>query len=211
MLKGRSALASERRYRRARARSHASIPGGGDGGDNCVAVETRWYSGRIAAILAAVGVASCGSPSAPSGPPRPPSIAGGRPTPTMPVSLAPLGQVGCAPASPVDKAFEVQGTIAGGLQLWGLLEPQNGLPVRSHSSVKIVWRMTGAGPLKLAAVGPASLDLLPDFGPEIHEGSSWTRPGDEWGSSFTFPTSGCWDVQLTRGAVTGHVWLVVVG
>jgi hypothetical protein len=127
----------------------------------------------------------------------------------MPLSLAPLGRVGCAPASPVDSAFEVQGTVSGGLELWGLVEPQNGLPVRSDSSVKIVWRMTGAGPLRLTAIGPVGEKLLPDFGPEIHGGSSWTRPGDEWGSSFTFPTPGCWDVQLTRGAVTGHVWMVV--
>jgi hypothetical protein len=99
--------------------------------------------------------------------------------------------------------------VTGGLQLWGLLEPQNGMPVRSGTSVKIVWRMTGAGALGLIAIGPVGQELLPDFGPELHNGSSWTRPGDEWGSSFTFPTPGCWDVRLTRTTVTGHVWMVI--
>jgi hypothetical protein len=91
----------------------------------------------------------------------------------------------------------------------GLLEPQNGLPVRSGTSVKIVWRMTGTGPLRLTAVSPVGHVLLPDFGPEIHAGSSWTCPGDEWGSAFTFHSPGCWDVQLTCSTVTGHVWLFV--
>ncbi|MCW2946520.1 MAG: hypothetical protein JWR24_3237 [Actinoallomurus sp.] len=57
---------------------------------------------------------------------------------------------GTGPGSP-----EVQGT-GRGVQLWGLIM----LPLRSplvhtgDNTVKIVWRMTGEGDLRLSAIGP---------------------------------------------------------
>lgn len=73
---------------------------------------------------------------------------------------------------------------------------------------KIVWRMTGSGDFQIIAHGPAGQVLQPtDFTP--HLGSSWQRPGDEWGSAFTFPASGCWDVHATRDNLVGDVWFVI--
>lgn len=90
-----------------------------------------------------------------------------------------LARPGCRPPSPIVASRsgpEVQGTSANG-ELWALLfiEP----PVlHANPDVKIVWRMTGAGPLHLQAVGPRG-QLGPVFGPEVHLGSTWNRPGDE--------------------------------
>src|SRR5260370_7882 len=82
-----------------------------------------------------------------------------------------------------------------------------GVRVHSGQEVKVVWRMTGAGELQLGAVGPAGRRISPDW-IQAHEGSNWQRPGQEWGSGFTFPVAGCWDLHATRGASSGDVWLV---
>jgi hypothetical protein len=74
---------------------------------------------------------------------------------------------------------------------------------------KIVWRLGGSGGLDLVAIAPDGTQVEPDW-LEAHTGSStWTRPGDEWGSGFTFTQTGCWDIHATRGAASGDVWLVV--
>jgi hypothetical protein len=57
--------------------------------------------------------------------------------------------------------------------------------------VKIVWRMTGSGILRLQADGPGGIKRKPLWGPDRHGSSSWKRPGAEWGSGFVFPRSGC--------------------
>lgn len=46
--------------------------------------------------------------------------------------------------------------------------------------------------------------------PEAHAaGSSYHRPGDEWGTGFRFDASGCWHIHLARNDTTGDVWLDV--
>ena len=124
--------------------------------------------------------------------------------------VAPLGAANCRPPSPVNAApqqglLEAQGT-ASGAQLWALFF--SGMPVHSRQAIKITWRMTGVGDLHLAAVGPGGRRISPDW-MQAHGGSNWQRPGQEWGSGFTFPVSGCWDLHATRGASSGDVWLVV--
>lgn len=102
---------------------------------------------------------------------------------------------------------EVQGT-ARGAELWGLLfiaKP----PLARGEQVKIVWRMTGAGPLRVKATLPDGTTAKLLWGPEQHGGSSWRRPGEEWGTGFTFPKPGCWKIELTRTQGSGHVWLPV--
>jgi hypothetical protein len=102
---------------------------------------------------------------------------------------------------------EVRG-IAEDAELWGLLftsEP----PLQRGKELKIVWRMTGEGPLKVTAAREDGTPARIAWGPEEHGGSTWKRPGQEWGTGIVFPEPGCWQVRLTRTHGTGHVWLAV--
>jgi len=70
--------------------------------------------------------------------------------------------------------------------------------------------MTGTGDFSIVASGPSDMKVSPSQGPAEHLGSNWNRPGDEWGTVFTFPSAGCWDLHATRGSASGDVWLKVV-
>ena len=127
------------------------------------------------------------------------------------------GGPGCQPASPaiVPRGNEtsagvglpqVEGKAPGG-QLWALIF--NGWPMQTGNQNKIVWRMTGSGNLELVAYGPDGRMVHP-ADVTLHEGSSWQRPGDEWGSVFVFPSAGCWNIHATRENLAGDVWVMVV-
>ncbi|MFB9840476.1 hypothetical protein, partial [Actinoallomurus acaciae] len=47
------------------------------------------------------------------------------------------------------------------------------------------------------------------WGPEAHGGSSYQRPGDEWGAGYRFDRPGCWDLHAVRGTATADVWIEV--
>lgn len=117
----------------------------------------------------------------------------------------PLGGPACDPPSPF-VVSEVRGT-AGSAQLYGLVIAKQ--PIRVGAPVKIVWRMTGTGDLVVAATAPSGHDLPLTFGPEKHGGSTYDRPGDEWGTGYTFPEPGCWTLHLQRDDARGDVWLIV--
>ncbi|NJP89498.1 hypothetical protein HCN51_08570 [Nonomuraea sp. FMUSA5-5] len=102
---------------------------------------------------------------------------------------------------------EVRGT-ARDAELWGLLFVK-ATPLSVGDEVKIVWRMTGEGPLRVRAVHPDGTLAKPVWGPEEHGSSTWRRPGQEWGTGFVFPKRGCWKVELSRDRGSGHVWLPV--
>jgi hypothetical protein len=124
-----------------------------------------------------------------------------------------LGAAGCRPPSPVtpllqsgqQAGIEVHGT-ARGAELWAL--PFAPVPLPVGEEVKIVWRMTGSGPLRITATRSDGTAARRTFGPEEHGGSNWNRPGDEWGTGFVFPGAGCWDLRLVRTSGSGDVWLV---
>jgi len=122
------------------------------------------------------------------------------------VSFSPRAH--CHPARPSgtspNELVEVRGIAHDG-QLWALVFDRVPVPIRRK--VKIAWRMTGAGPLRLLALGEHEQVVRPHDLAE-HGGSNWDRPGDEWGGYFVFPSAGCWDIQARRGSVTGDVWLV---
>ncbi|MFI6791230.1 hypothetical protein ACIBG4_28255 [Nonomuraea sp. NPDC050383] len=94
-----------------------------------------------------------------------------------------------------------------GAEVWGLLFAP--VPFRKGREVKIVWRMTGEGPLTVTATLPDGTRARRTFGPEQHGGSNWKRPGEEWGTGFVFPKPGCWKVELSRTRGSGQVWLPV--
>jgi len=103
---------------------------------------------------------------------------------------------------------EIHGTSVYG-QLWGLALGPGHVPPRSGDELKIVWRMTGTGPLRVTLTAPDGRRRPLVFGPEAHAASDYHRPGDEWGTGFRFSSPGCWHIKLTRTTTSGDVWLMV--
>jgi hypothetical protein len=97
-----------------------------------------------------------------------------------------------------------------GLQAWGLIFSRKRYPpLRAGQELKIVWRVTGSGPLRLAVSDPGGAERALVWGPEPHGGSTYRRPGDEWGAGYRLDRPGCWRLRLARGAATADVWLRV--
>jgi hypothetical protein len=104
---------------------------------------------------------------------------------------------------------EVQG-IAKDAAIYGLLFLKHSPPIRDGEEVKIVWRMTGKGDLSVTSEAPSRRAGVLTFGPEPHSGSTYQRPGDEWGTGFLFDEPGCWHIRLRRSVTgAGDVWFQV--
>lgn len=116
----------------------------------------------------------------------------------------------CRPPTPIHRSAnlppEVQGSASRG-QLWGLLFLQ-GDSIRAGDEVKIVWRMTGHGDIRLTATAPNGRQAPLAWGPEPHLGSSYQRPGEEWGAGYRFTRPGCWTLTAARDDTKATVWLV---
>lgn len=82
-------------------------------------------------------------------------------------------------------------------------------PVRRNEQIKIVWRITGSGNLKLSAVDPEGRVHAVQWGPDLHLSSTYRRPGQEWGAGYLFTQPGCWTLRAIRGEATADVWLNV--
>lgn len=102
---------------------------------------------------------------------------------------------------------EVEGIATPATSLWALLFTS--YPLRAGADSKIAWRMTGSGELQVSAIGPDGQSVSPTLAPQAHGGSTWDRPGEEWGSFFTFPTPGCWTLLARRGDSVGALSLRV--
>jgi hypothetical protein len=150
-----------------------------------------------AAVLCLVGCSGGGGTRPSSAPPRTTST----PTP------APAG---CTDDSIANTGMgpELRGS-GDGVTLYGLVMVTKPLPVRVGEDVKIVWRMTGAGPLTLSATGPRGVAGTLQWGPEPHGGSNYDRPGEEWGAGYRFTTPGCWRLHAERTRGSADAWLMV--
>jgi hypothetical protein len=119
----------------------------------------------------------------------------------------------CSRPSRVDRAPGAGGPeVIGrgiGARLYGLVMAPRFPLVAGSPVVKIVWRMTGSGPLKLAAYDPRGARVALVWGPEAHGGSNYLRPGDEWGSGYRFRHSGCYRLTARRTEGSADVWLRV--
>lgn len=153
----------------------------------------------LACFWLIIVLAACSSP-----PIQSTSATPGKKSTATPVSGAPH----CQPASPITPSatgmLEVRGTTSGKTELWALLFNT----MVAKQELKIVWRMTGDGDMQVVARGPRGTSISPTW-IEAHSGSNWPRPGAEWGTGFTLPTSGCWDFRVSRKNATGDVWLLV--
>lgn len=172
----------------------------------------RWSWLCLALFIVLLSACSGGSQASTSpSPVAQKTIAAPSPSPTITGPTTP-GLKTCQPASPIDNSAvgpEAQGT-ASNAELWALIQSTSGIPPVAKTEVKIVWRMTGYYQFTIVALGPAGEQVSPSQGPDPHGGSNWNRPGDEWGTIFTFPVAGCWDLHATRGNTSGDVWLKVI-
>ena len=69
--------------------------------------------------------------------------------------------------------------------------------------------MTGSGAFTFTASDSDGKTVSLDWGPTAHGSSSWTHPGDEVGTGFTFLHAGCWKIHVARSDVAGDLWLEV--
>jgi hypothetical protein len=113
-----------------------------------------------------------------------------------------------AQSSGCDQAQRVKNEIVGvsdTVSLYGLVLRAKSGSIRDGDVVKIVWRMTGKGPLQVLSRRPDGTIAELTFGPTPHEGSSYDRPGDEWGTGFRFDQPGCWKLEFRRSIGQGVV------
>jgi hypothetical protein len=156
----------------------------------------RWL---IVLIVASVGLAACGSSRLK---PRPTASASGS-------SFKPS----CTHPSPFDAAPGIGGPeVVGsgtGARLWGLIMAPRVPPVASDAIVKIVWRMTGDGPLVHTGYTFHGKRIPLAWGPDFHGGSNYARPGIEWGVGYHFTTPGCYRLTARRAHGSAVVWLQI--
>ena len=125
-------------------------------------------------------------------------------------SQNPLGAAGCQPASPSGAfAAEVYGTATGGT-VWAWF--MSAYPPQAGVEDKTVWRLDGShavGEPTFTLSGPTTQLGRLTWGPEEHGGSTWNRPGHEFGTGLLFPAAGCWNVHVTLDRLVGDVYVVV--
>jgi hypothetical protein len=100
--------------------------------------------------------------------------------------------------------------VGDGATLWALFFPTEPV-LAAGKEIKVVWRMTGSGDLSIRATGPDGTVVKPVWGPEPHGGSTWNRPGEEWGTGWVFPAADCWTVSAKRASGSGYLVLRVAG
>ncbi|GIF65918.1 hypothetical protein Ais01nite_39530 [Asanoa ishikariensis] len=77
--------------------------------------------------------------------------------------------------------------------------PPRGIPrLVAGAETKIVWKIGGAGDFTVSATGPDGSQAKLAWGPTGHSGSTWERPGTEYGTGFVFPEPGCWTITAQR-------------
>ena len=136
-------------------------------------------------------------------------------TRSMELTLLEHGAAHCDPPSPdvpwtrPDGLAEVLGIGYGEAVMWGLLWDDPPLGVRRE--IKMVFRLTGAGPFDIVAIHDDGTELEPNWGPHHRspDESSYGRLGEEWGMAFFFTKTGCWNLRVTGGSDTIDVWLPI--
>ena len=134
------------------------------------------------------------------------------PATATPTSVPPTSTpVSCQPSKVLDNgvAFgEIEGEMQSEGELWALLFFKT---ARAKEDQKIVWRVTGEGAVFNAQAQSEDGTIIQPIWKQYHESSTWERPGEEWGTGFNFPTSGCWTITVTYGKTIGTISLHVAG
>lgn len=106
---------------------------------------------------------------------------------------------------------EARADSAPGHEVWALffntwpLPPGEAVRIPVNEEVKIVWRSTGEGSLTIEADDQDGVSIEPIWGPDVHGSSNWERPGQEWGTGWIFPSTGCWTFDVSRGDNTAEM------
>jgi len=96
---------------------------------------------------------------------------------------------GATPLTPASGTKLLEAHAAGmGAQAWALFFNRPHSSIRANTPEKIVWRMTGSGDFNVVAIDIDGNRLAPSQSPMPNSGSSWNRPGDEWGTAWVFHT-----------------------
>jgi hypothetical protein len=82
-------------------------------------------------------------------------------------------------------------------------------PLEAGDSLKVVWRVTGSGPLEVTLRDPGGRTVPLEAGPTRHLSSTFGKPGAEWGTVFKFDRSGCHLIHLARGTTDATVHVTV--
>jgi hypothetical protein len=131
------------------------------------------------------------------------------PAPTESVEFGELGRQGCDPPSPI-VGQEVQGTGAASVTAFGEFQGVDAARLIEGTPIKLVVRITGSGDLSVDMTAPDGTAHGLDWGPEEHTGSNYDRPGDEWGTGFSFDAPGCWALNLRRDSGDhATIWLYI--
>ena len=91
--------------------------------------------------------------------------------------------------------------------VWAVAQGQ--VPPEVGDTLKVVWRVTGSGPLHVTFTGPSGASKALDFGPERHLASTFRHPGAEWGTGFGFDAPGCWKIRVACAGTRATVRLTV--
>jgi hypothetical protein len=125
--------------------------------------------------------------------------------PTRAPARTPAAPTSCeASARPATNGLVERQGVGTGASVWALFF-LTGPGISAGDEVKVAWRMSGSGALSMAATGPGGRTVRPVWGPEPHGSSTWSRPGDEWGTGWVFPVPGCWTITLTREQGQGRL------
>jgi len=148
----------------------------------------------IAALLVGLMLAACASATPSSSGSQVPGSAPSR-------QVAPPVATPVCPYAAVGPNVEATATVT---EISVVIESTTGFPILAGYLVKIRWTVAGSGPLHVVAHGPGGMTLLPVQGPSEH-----ITPPNEWGTVFTFPVAGCWNLHVTRDRAVGDIWLDV--
>jgi hypothetical protein len=138
--------------------------------------------------------------------------------PTPDPAGAPLGRPGCEPPSPVTPGRtglpEAFGTTSNG-QLWALFfhgaVASNTAAVFTNlvgRELKVVLKRT-AGVDLTTATAPDGTERQPVW-QRTHSGSTWARPGAEWGTGWQITEPGCWRIHVGSIDMGADLWFRVV-
>ncbi len=125
-----------------------------------------------------------------------------------------LGGIGTAGCKPAATFHYLGGAAEAGIDnsrgsVWALFFTS--VPPPANQEINVVWRMTGAGDFAFQVSDARGKTVPLVWGPEGHVSSSWNHPGNEVGTGFKFPHSGCWQIHVAKPAVDADLWLEVAG
>jgi hypothetical protein len=115
-------------------------------------------------------------------------------------------RTGCGPPSRIIGG-DVEGTPTDlGTRLASLIGK-----VRAGEETKLVFRITGEGPVRVDLLDATGRRAELAWGPTAHTSSNFVRPGREWGVGFVIPEPGCWEVRIATQTSSRSIGSASIG